>query len=129
MKGGVRMKINEAARQLQTSAWTLRYYEQIGVIAPVTRVSGIRDYAPGDIAQLREVLTLRDCGVKLAEIKQLLALEGAANTERVRQQLLQTRATELRHEIDRLQTSLGHLDDKIATLATPKQALVGNGTR
>ncbi|WP_341779310.1 MerR family transcriptional regulator [Levilactobacillus sp. HBUAS70063] len=122
------MKINEAAKQLRTSAWTLRYYEQIGVIAPVTRVSGIRDYTPADIDQLREVLTLRDCGVKLAEIKQLLALEQTTNTADMRRQLLQTRATELRHEIDRLQTSLTHLDAKIATMAGPKHELVGNGS-
>lgn len=123
------MKINEAAKQLQTSTWTLRYYEQIGVIAPVARISGIRDYTTADVNQLREVLDLRDCGVTLAEIKQLLRLEAQAGSTAARQQLLQDRARELRLEIGRLQASLNHLDLKIETLATDSERpLVGSGT-
>jgi len=123
------MKINEAAKQLQTSTWTLRYYEQIGVIAPVARISGIRDYTAADVNQLREVLDLRDCGVTLAEIKQLLRLETQAESTAARQQLLRDRARELRLEIGRLQASLNHLDLKIETLATDSERpLVGSGT-
>jgi len=122
------MKINEAAKQLQTSTWTLRYYEQIGVIAPVARISGIRDYTTADVNQLREVLDLRDCGVTLAEIKQLLRLETQAESTAARQQLLRDRARELRLEIGRLQASLNHLDLKIDTLAADsKRPLVGSG--
>jgi len=122
------MKINEAAKQLQTSTWTLRYYEQIGVIAPVARISGIRDYTAADVNQLREVLDLRDCGVTLAEIKQLLRLETQAESTAARQQLLRDRARELRLEIGRLQASLNHLDLKIDTLAADsKRPLVGSG--
>lgn len=123
------MKINEAAKQLQTSTWTLRYYEQIGVIAPVARISGIRDYTTADVNQLREVLDLRDCGVTLAEIKQLLRLETQAESTAARQQLLRDRARELRLEIGRLQASLNHLDLKIDTLAMDSERpLVGSGT-
>lgn len=123
------MKINEAAKQLQTSTWTLRYYEQIGVIAPVARISGIRDYTAADVNQLREVLDLRDCGVTLAEIKQLLRLETQAESTAAWQQLLRDRARELRLEIGRLQASLNHLDLKIDTLAADsKRPLVGSGT-
>ncbi|KRL93650.1 MerR family transcriptional regulator [Levilactobacillus hammesii] len=123
------MKINEAAKQLQTSTWTLRYYEQIGVIAPVARISGIRDYTAADVNQLREVLDLRDCGVTLAEIKQLLRLENQAESTAARQQLLRDRARELRLEIGRLQASLNHLDLKIDTLAMDSERpLVGSGT-
>lgn len=123
------MKINEAAQQLQTSAWTLRYYEQIGVVAPVSRVNGIRDYTNDDLDQFREVLELRDCGVTLAEIRELLTLEATTDTAAVRQQLLQNRAVALRHEISRLQGALDHLDAKITTIAAqPERKLVSNGT-
>ncbi|NLR10418.1 MULTISPECIES: MerR family transcriptional regulator [unclassified Levilactobacillus] len=123
------MKINEAAQQLQTSAWTLRYYEQIGVVAPVSRVNGIRDYTNDDLDQFREVLELRDCGVTLAEIRELLTLEATTDTADVRQQLLQNRAVALRHEISRLQAALDHLDAKITTItAQPERKLVSNGT-
>ncbi|MCH5465501.1 MerR family transcriptional regulator [Levilactobacillus tujiorum] len=123
------MKINEAAKQLQTSTWTLRYYEQIGVIAPITRVNGIRDYTVTDINQLQEVLDLRDCGMTLAEIKQLLRLETQDESGIAQQQLLQGRAREMRLEIGRLQESLNHLDLKIEMLAPDSERkLVGSGT-
>lgn len=121
------VKINEVAKQLQTSTWTLRYYEQIGVMAPVARINGIRDYSVADVNRLREVLDLRQCGVKLAEIKQLIKLEMATQTTQVQRQLLQGRAVELRSEIRQLQGSLSHLEAKIATLPPDERELISGG--
>ncbi|NLR32006.1 MerR family transcriptional regulator [Levilactobacillus tujiorum] len=121
------MKINEVAKQLQTSTWTLRYYEQIGVMAPVARINGIRDYSVADVNRLREVLELRQCGVKLAEIKQLIKLEVVTQTTQVQRQLLQGRAVELRSEIRQLQGSLSHLEAKIATLPPDERELISGG--
>lgn len=121
------VKINEVAQQLQTSTWTLRYYEQIGVMAPVARINGIRDYSVADVNRLREVLELRQCGVKLAEIKQLIKLEMATQTTQVQRQLLQGRAVELRSEIRQLQGSLSHLEAKIATLPPDERELISGG--
>ena len=43
------MKINEVSKLYDISADTLRYYERIGLIPPVTRnESGIRDYSESD---------------------------------------------------------------------------------
>ena len=43
------MKINEVSKLYDISADTLRYYERIGLIPPVTRnESGIRDYSETD---------------------------------------------------------------------------------
>nr|WP_232842581.1 MerR family transcriptional regulator [Levilactobacillus tujiorum] len=121
------VKINEVAKQLQTSTWTLRYYEQIGVMAPVARINGIRDYSVADVNRLREVLELRQCGVKLAEIKQLIKLEVVTQTTQVQRQLLQGRAVELRSEIRQLQGSLSHLEAKIATLPPDERELISGG--
>jgi len=106
------MKINEAAKQLQTSAWTLRYYEQVGIMAPVARISGMRDYTAADISQIKSILDLRDCGVTIEEIKQLQAENSVAG----QRQILTMQATELRTQIDQLQDSLERLETKITRL-------------
>jgi len=118
------VKINEAAKALHTSAWTLRYYEQIGVVAPVARVSGMRDYSAADLKQLREILDLRDCGVTLAEIKRLIALRGSEDSLTAQREILTTQAAVLHDQIDQLQETLGRLEDKLTTL--PVAMAAGN---
>ncbi|WP_143462585.1 MerR family transcriptional regulator [Levilactobacillus enshiensis] len=108
------MKINEAAKRLQTSAWTLRYYEQVGIMAPVARLSGMRDYTSADIVQIKAILDLRACGVTIEEIKQLQTEKSAAG----QRQILTAQAGELRGQIDHLQESLARLETKIACLPT-----------
>jgi len=116
--------INQAAKALHTSAWTLRYYEQIGVVAPVARVSGMRDYSAADLKQLREILALRDCGVTLAEINRLIALRGSEDSLTAQREILTTQAAVLHDQIDQLQETLGRLEDKLTTL--PVAMAAGN---
>ncbi|WP_261809343.1 MerR family transcriptional regulator [Levilactobacillus humaensis] len=110
------MKINEAAKQLRTSAWTLRYYEQIGIMAPIARVSGMRDYSDADLAQIKGILDLRDCGVTIEEIKQFQVAESSEE----QREILTDQAAELRDQIDHLQESLERLETKITDLPTQK---------
>ena len=45
------MTIKEVSEELGLTQDTLRYYEKVGMIPPVTRTKGgIRDYKEGDIA-------------------------------------------------------------------------------
>ncbi|WP_407885419.1 MerR family transcriptional regulator [Levilactobacillus sp. N40-8-2] len=123
------MKINEVAKLLHTSAWTLRYYEQVGVIAPIARTKGNRDYLATDVTQVRRVLDLRRCGLTLEEIKRLVHLRATTGTASIQQQILQTRAANLRHEITGLQSSLNRLDTKIMAISVEtSKELSGNGT-
>jgi len=114
------MKINEAAKQLRTSAWTLRYYEQIGIMAPITRINGMRDYSAADLAQIKGILDLRDCGVTIEEIKQFQAAESSVE----QREILTDQAVDLRDQINHLQNSLERLEMKIADL--PSQTLQAN---
>jgi len=118
------VKINEAAKALHTSAWTRRYYDQIGGVAPVARGSGMRDYSAADLKQLREILDLRDCGVTLAEIKRLIALRGSEDSLTAQREILTTQAAVLHDQIDQLQETLGRLEDKLTTL--PVAMAAGN---
>lgn len=120
------MKINEAATRLHTSAWTLRYYEEIGVLAPIARISGMRDYHADDLARIREILDLRACGVSLEDIKRFLQLEMMPDSAAAQRELLRDQANDLRTQITALEATLGRLETKIDTL--PDRKLVVNGS-
>jgi len=88
--------ISVAAEMLGTQAYTLRYYEKVGIIKPARSRGHIRLYSDMDIALLRRVRTLmEDLGVNLAGVEVIL---------RMSQQIAQLqRATdELEAELARL---------------------------
>lgn len=69
-----RYVISIAARLIGCPAYTLRYYEKIGIIEP-HRTRGRRLYSERDIALLRRVKTLvDDMGVNLAGVEVILRL-------------------------------------------------------
>ncbi len=67
--------IKEAAALTGLPASTLRYYESIGVIAPVSRgaSSGHRVYDEDDLDQLMWVACLAATGLSVADMKQYVA--------------------------------------------------------
>jgi MerR family transcriptional regulator/heat shock protein HspR len=88
--------ISIAAEMLGTQAYTLRYYEKVGIIKPARSRGHIRLYSDMDIALLRRVRTLmEDLGINLAGVEVIL---------RMSQQIAQLqRATdELEAELARL---------------------------
>lgn len=88
--------ISVAAEMLGTQAYTLRYYEKVGIIKPARSRGHIRLYSDMDIALLRRVRTLmEDLGVNLAGVEVIM---------RMSQQIAQLqRATdELEAELARL---------------------------
>ncbi|WP_455372219.1 Cu(I)-responsive transcriptional regulator [Limibacillus halophilus] len=69
------MKIGEVARASGVPAKTIRYYEEIGLIAPAERTdSGYRDYGTNDLETLRFIARSRSLGFSVAEVSDLLAL-------------------------------------------------------
>ena len=68
------MRIGELARAVGVSASALRYYEDVGVLAPPRRIAGRRDYGRADENALRFVLAAQRAGFTLAETRSLLAL-------------------------------------------------------
>ncbi len=91
-----RYVISVAAEMLDARAYTLRYYERVGIIKPARSRGNIRLYSERDLALLRRVRTLmQDLGVNLAGIEVIL---------RMSQQIAQLKraAEELELELDRL---------------------------
>lgn len=83
--------ISVAARMLGIQAYTLRYYERVGLVEPSRSRGNIRLYSMRDIDRLRQVKTLmEDLGINLAGIQVALRMaERIAEMEREMQQMEQ----------------------------------------
>jgi Cu(I)-responsive transcriptional regulator len=69
------MKIGEAAERCGLPAKTLRYYEDIDLVAPSgRRGNGYRDYSAQDVHALSFVQRARSLGFSVDECRELLAL-------------------------------------------------------
>ncbi len=75
--GDAGIRISDAATRVGVSARTLRYYEELGLLAPsLYTAGGERRYTPEDLAHLQRILELREVlGMNLEEIREFLALE------------------------------------------------------
>jgi DNA-binding transcriptional MerR regulator len=83
----VGVRIGVAAKQAGTTARTIRYYEEIGLLPPSEgRVDGKhRLYTEDDIARVREVLRLKNLlGLSLDELKEVIEAEEARAELRAR---------------------------------------------
>jgi DNA-binding transcriptional MerR regulator len=71
------IRIGEVARRLGLTTRTLRYYEEMGLLAPEARSQGgFRSYGDDEIRRLERIAELKNLlGFNLVEIKQILGAE------------------------------------------------------
>lgn len=108
--------IREAAELTGLPASTLRYYESIGVIAPVGRgeTSNHRVYGEADLDQLVWVACLNATGMSVSDMKRYVAngaLGPAAAAEQV--ELLTAQQEHLAREAERLAVRRRYVQLKI----------------
>lgn len=89
---GAALKIGDVARQLGTSARTLRYYEEQGLLTPPRTAKGTRLYAPRHVARFRAALKLIALGIPLEQVVALTrarpgAPSGSVSSRKVLQEL------------------------------------------
>src|SRR5258706_15931492 len=66
------ISINQVTQQTGLRPSTLRYYEEIGLVRPVRRVSGRRQYDESVLQRLALIQTGQQAGFTLAELRLLL---------------------------------------------------------
>jgi len=125
----VSLSIAEAAEASGLSAYTLRYYEQIGLIAPIGRRSGARRYSDADMRWLDFLVRLRATGMSMRDMQRyarLLRQGNAAASVAERQTLLEEHAERLETEIRTQRETLAYIRKKIRGYeemrAEPKRA-------
>ena len=98
------LAIGELAARAGLTRDALRYYERLGMIAPLRRTSaGFRVYAPEVIERLRFIRQAQSHGTTLAEIKDLLRLDARRGNQcRHVQQFLQRKLTALDSRVSQL---------------------------
>ena len=95
--------ISEVAHRTGLQSSALRYYEKVGLITPVGRAGGRRQYDPSVFQRLSAIALLQEAGFTIAEVGQAL---GAGNDS------WRTLA----------QQKLGELDAHMARIASPPES-------
>jgi DNA-binding transcriptional MerR regulator len=109
MDRGGTMTVGALAKRVGVSIRTLRYYDEIGLLAPARHTAaGYRLYGAGDVARLQQIRSLRQLGFSLDEIQTILRDPAYSPLQTI----------ELHLERVRTQTrALRHLEDRLAALA------------
>jgi len=110
---GESLRIGDVARLVGTTPRTIRYYEEIGLLAEApARPSGRhRIYTTAEVERLREVMRLKELlGVSLEELKTLLTAEEARAEVRAQ---LQRDDVDPKRRRELLDEALGHIDRQL----------------
>ena len=108
--------IQQVAEQTGLSTYTLRYYEDIGLLDPVERASnGHRRYTEADVRRIDFLMRLRKTHMPIEEMKYFVDLyRRGSETASERRDLLEAHRRVVQAQIDELHEILGFIDYKIA---------------
>ena len=105
------MKIGEVAERIGLSLRTLRYYEEVGLVAPFARSSGgFRLYSEDEVARLRILKGMKPFGLTLEEIRDLMNLLDRADGEAADQAAREELRARLSEYADRAQARIVQLE-------------------
>ncbi|MDR7221336.1 MerR family transcriptional regulator [Aminobacter aminovorans] len=123
------MKIGELAKRSGLTAYTIRYYEQIGLLpVPDKDASGQRDYDASILTWIEFLGRLKSTGMPIREMLRYAALrqQGPA-TDAERRALLEAHRHKVRAYVADLQANLLVLDAKISGYADAEERIETNG--
>ena len=109
------MTIKEVSEKYEISQDTLRYYERVGMIPPVTRTaSGIRDYQESDLGWVELAKCMRSAGLPVeAMIEYVILTQEGDATIPARLQLLKEQRESLLEQKEKINATLERLNYKI----------------
>ncbi len=109
------MRISEVVKRTSLTADTLRYYERIGLLPPISRTdSGIRDYQDIDIRRIEFVKCMRRAGLPVEVLIEYYKLVRQGDeTIPERKRILVEQRDVLKDQLKDLQEILNLLEYKI----------------
>ncbi|MCC0632100.1 MULTISPECIES: MerR family transcriptional regulator [unclassified Clostridioides] len=109
------MTISEVSKKYELSADTLRYYERIGLIPPVSRnKSGIRSFTEKDCEWVNFIKCMRSAGLSIETLIEYVTMFQKGNeTIKARKDLLIEQRNQLSRRIEDMQKTLERLNSKI----------------
>ena len=110
------MTIKEVSEKFGISQDTLRYYERVGLIPPVTRSpSGIRDYQESDLGWVENAVCMRNAGVPIEALIEYVKLYQMGDTTfEARRQLLQEQYDALQEQKEQIEETMKRLAYKVS---------------
>jgi DNA-binding transcriptional MerR regulator len=116
------LRIGEVAELIGTTPRTIRYYEEIGLLASREgrELGQRRHYDEADVERLREIMRLRDLlGLSLEELRALVEAEDARAA--LRREFGETEDMARQREI--LNESLGHICNQLRLVRGRKKEI------
>lgn len=120
-----RYRISQLAGRTGFSPSTLRYYEQIGLLATERTSGGYRSYGEADVRRLRFISRAKQLGLPLDGIRDLVAVWAAGPCTSVKarlEELLTARSREVEARISELAAFGADLAQARENLAAPSPA-------
>lgn len=109
------LTIQQVAEATHLSEHTLRYYERIGLIHPISRAdNGHRRYSPDDIGWIDFLTKLRAAGMSIQQMQAYAELQrGGDETLPERVEMLKAVRSKVEARMDELQQHLKLLNYKV----------------
>ena len=63
------MKINELEKELNISRANVRFYEKEGLLNPIRKENGYREYSENDVTVLKKIIIYRKLGISIQDIR------------------------------------------------------------
>ena len=110
------LSISDFSKLSRVPMKTLRYYDEIGLFKPldVDRFTGYRYYSASQLSQLNRILALKDLGLSLEQITQILhenlSLERMRGMLRLRQAEIQQRMVQEQAQLIRVEARLKQIE-------------------
>ena len=110
------MNIKKVSEQLGISSDTIRYYERIGLVPPISRdKNGVRNFTDIDIQRLDFIKCMRHAGLSIESLHEYMHLYSLNDDRTIpaRKRILEEEAEKLDERIANLQETRAYLQHKI----------------
>jgi len=104
------LKIGDFSRLSRVSVKALRYYDEIGLLKPVSvdRFTGYRYYSADQLPRLNRIIVLKNLGLSLDEVSRLL--DNSLSIDHIKQ-MLHVKQAEIRERLQEDERRLGQVEE------------------